>query len=143
MRRRSNLGLYILLPAAIGILGAGLVLTHAQSGGAPNAPPQVAATSPQIIRTEANLVLVDVIATDKKGRYIKDLDVKELEVLEDNQPQVISSFSRAGEGRGPRAPIQPRYIVLFFDDSTMAGPDQMRARRAANQIVEKTASPDS
>ena len=98
MRRRNNFGLYILLPAAIGILGARLVLTLAQSGGAPNAPPQMAATSPQIIRAEANLVLLDVIATDKKGAYIKDLDVKEFEVLEDNQPQVIASFSRAGEG---------------------------------------------
>jgi len=94
MRRRSNFGLYILLPAAIGILGARLVLTLAQSGGAPNAPPQVADTSTQVIRAEANLVLVDVIATDKKGAYIKDLEVKEFEVLEDNQPQVIASFSR-------------------------------------------------
>ena len=142
MRRRSNFGLYILLPAAVGILGARLLLTLAQSGGAPNAPPQVAATSPQVIRAEANLVLVDVIATDKKGRYIKDLDAKELEVLEDNQPQVIASFSRAGEGRGPNGPSQPRYIVLFFDDSTMSPGDQMLARRAANQFVEKTASPE-
>ena len=142
MRRRTNFGLYILLPAALGILGARLVLTLAQSGGAPNAPPQVADTSTQVIRAEANLVLVDVIATDKKGAYIKDLDVKEFEVLEDNQPQVIASFSRAGEGRGPKGPSQPRYIVLFFDDSTMSAGDQMVARRAANQFVEKTASPE-
>src|SRR5208282_2051296 len=98
MRRRSNFGWYILLPAAIGILGAGLVLTLAQSGGAPNAPPQVAATSSQVIRAESNLVLVDLIATDKKGQYIKDLDVKEFQVLEDNQPQAITSFSRPEEG---------------------------------------------
>jgi VWFA-related protein len=142
MRRRNNFGLYILLPAAIGILGARLVFTLAQSGGAPNAPPQVAATSPQVIRAEANLVLVDVIATDKKGEYIKDLEAKEFAVLEDNQPQVIASFSRPEEGRGPTAPSQPRYIVLFFDDSTMNAADQMVARRAANQFVEKTASPE-
>jgi VWFA-related protein len=142
MRRRSNFGLHILLPAAIGILGAGLVLTLAQSGGAPNAPPQVAATSPQVIRAEANLVLVDVIATNKKGEYIKDLGVKEFEVREDNQPQVIASFSRPEEGQGPKGPSQPRYIVLFFDDSTMTAADQLLARRAANQFVEKTASPE-
>ena len=138
MHRRSNFSLYILLPAVMGILGAGLVLTLAQSG-APNAPTQVA-TSPQVIRTEANLVLVDVIATDKKGEYIKDLEMKDFQVLEDNQPQAITSFSRAGEGRAPEGPGQARYIVLFFDDSTMEPADQMLARRAANQFVEKTAS---
>src|SRR5208337_4119780 len=142
MRRRSNFGLYILLAAAIGILGTRLVHTLAQSGGAPNAPPQVAGTSPEVIRAEANLVLVDVIATNKKGEYIKDLDVKELQVFEDNKQQAIASFSRAREGRGPQAPSQPRYIVLFFDDSTMTAADQMVARRAANQFVEKTASPE-
>jgi VWFA-related protein len=102
----------------------------------------VAATSPQVIRAEANLVLVDVIATDKKGEYVKDLDVKEFQVFEDKQPQVITSFSRPEEGRGPKGPNQARYIVLFFDDSTMSAADQMVARRAADQFVEKTASPE-
>src|SRR5271157_3206371 len=119
MRRRCNFGLYILLPAAIGILGARLILTHAQSGGAPHAPPQVAATSPQVIRTESNLVLVDVVATDKKGGYIKDLDAKDFQVFEDNKQQAISSFARGAAAQGPNGPAQPRYIVLFFDDSTM------------------------
>ena len=94
MRRRSKFGLYILLPAAIGVLGLGLAVTLAQSGGAAGASPQATPTSPQVLRTEANLVLVDVVATDKKGNYIKDLDVKEFQVFEDNQPQTISYFSR-------------------------------------------------
>ena len=125
MRRRSKFGLYILLPAAIGILGVRLVLTLAQSGGAPGVSPQVPATSPQVIRAEANLVLVDVIATNKKGEYIKDLEVKEFQVFEDNQQQEITSFSPPGEAQGPTRPSQPRYIVLFFDDSTMTSADQM------------------
>ena len=99
MRRRSKFGLHILLPAAIAILGVRLVLTLAQSGGAPSVPPQAPATSPQVIKAEANLVLVDVIATDKKGGYIKDLEVKEFQVFEDNRPQEITSFSRPVELR--------------------------------------------
>ncbi len=142
MSRRGKFGLRILLPAAIAILGVRLVLTLAQSGGAPSVPPQAPATSPKVIKAEANLVLVDVIATDKKGGYIKDLEMKEFQVLEDNRPQEITSFSRPVEARGPQAPTQPRYIVLFFDDSTMDTQDQMMARQAANQFVEKTASPE-
>jgi len=142
MRRRSKFGLYILLPAAIGILGLGLAVTLAQSGGAPGAAPQAPPTSPQVVRTEANLVLVDVVATNKKGEYINDLDVKEFQVLEDNQPQTITAFQRPEGTQGPRKPGQPHYIVVFFDDSSMTTQDQMLARRAANQFVEKTASPD-
>jgi VWFA-related protein len=142
MRRRSKLGLYILLPAAIAILGVRLVLTLAQSGGAPSPAPQVVATSPQVIKAEANLVVVDVVATDKKGGYIKDLETKEFQVFEDNQRQEITSFSRPVEAQGPQRPSQPRYIVLFFDDSTMPPEDQLYARKAADQFVEKTASED-
>jgi VWFA-related protein len=98
--------------------------------------------SSQVIRAEANLVLVDVIATDKKGGYIKDLEVKEFQVFEDNQRQEITTFSRPQEAQGPQRPTQPRYIVLFFDDSTMTTENQMLARRAADQFVEKTASPE-
>lgn len=143
MRLRTPFGLSILLLAAIGILGAWLDFTRAQQGGgSPSVSPQLVATSPSVIRTESNLVLVDVIATNKKGEYVKDLDVKEFRVFEDKKEQVIASFSRAGETPGPNRPSQPRYIVLFFDDSTMTAGDQMLARQAANQFVEKTASPD-
>jgi VWFA-related protein len=85
---------------------------------------------------------VDVIATDKQGEYIKDLEVKDFQVFEDRKPRAIASFSRAGEAQGPNGPSQPRYIVLFFDDSTMAAGDQLLARQAASRFVEKTASPD-
>ena len=142
MRRRSKRGLYTLLPAAIMILGVRLVLTRAQSPAAPSVPPQAPATSPQVIRAEANLVLVDVVATDKKGGYIKDLEAKEFRVFEDNREQQITTFSRPVEIQGPQRPSQPRYIILFFDDSTMATEGQMLARRAADQFVQKTASPE-
>jgi VWFA-related protein len=132
----------MLLLVVIGILGIRLALTPAQNGGSPAVSPQVVATSPQIIKTESNLVVLDVIATDKKGNYIKDLQVKEFQVFEDNKLQVITSFSPAGEPQGPNGPSQPRYIVLFFDDSTIPSADQMAARRAANQFIEKTASPN-
>jgi len=46
------------------------------------------------------------------------------------------------EAQGPQGPSQPGYIVLFIDESTMTTEDQMLARRAANQFVEKTASPE-
>jgi hypothetical protein len=57
------------------LLAMGLLLTLGglglQSATAPAAP--AGQNPPMVIKTETNLVLVDVIATDKKGNYIKDL----------------------------------------------------------------------
>ena len=142
MRRGIRSGLYILIPALFAILGARLLLTRAQSGGTPGAPNQAPVTASQIIRTEANLVLVDLVATDKKGQYVKDLGPKDFQVFEDKKLQEIKSFSPPGEARGPQGPAQPHYIVLFFDDSTMSIDDQTWARKAATQFVEKNAAPE-
>jgi len=133
------------------LLLVGLVLTVCGLGQAPIAAPaapqggqepnaQAPPTAPGVIRTEANLVLVDVVAQDKKENYIRDLDVKEFHVYEDDEEQPVTTFSRSTEAKGPQP--QARYLVLFFDNSTMNTNDQTRARQAAQQFVEKSASAD-
>jgi len=99
-------------------------------------------TASEVIRTEANLVLVDLVAMDKKDKYVRDLEAREFHVFEDDHEQPITSFTRTSEGQVAQAPAQPRYLVLFFDNSTMNPSEQTRARQAAAQFVEKSASPD-
>jgi VWFA-related protein len=99
-------------------------------------------TTPEVIRTESNLVLVDVVAMDKKEHYVRDLEVKDFHVFEDDSEQPISSFMRTSDAQTPQGQAQPRYLVLFFDNSTMNPTEQTRARQAAAQFVEKSASPD-
>jgi VWFA-related protein len=94
------------------------------------------------IRREANLVLVDTVVTDKKDHYIEDLEAKDFHVFDNGQEQKVVSFSHGSGAAGPNAPGNRRYIVLFFDDSTMSLQDQAYARKAAAQFVDKTASPD-
>ena len=59
------------------VLSIGLL---ALAGAFAQAPPPGTAT----IRTETRLVLVDAVVTDKKGNYIRDLEMKDFEVQEDN-----------------------------------------------------------
>src|SRR5215813_13762414 len=75
---------------------------------------KVPATAPGIIKTQTNLVLVDAIATDKKGNYIRDLEAKDFHVYEDSKEQKIVSFSRTADPAGPSASDQKRYLVLLF-----------------------------
>lgn len=143
------------------MVAAILVLSTARLGGphhlwAQNDAQTVAAAQSQptvtTIHKESNLVLVDTVVTDKKDHYIQDLQAKDFHVYDNGDEQKIVSFTgpspaagSAGSSAGmaaPHAPGSRRYIVLFFDNSTMALADQARARKAAAQFVTKTASED-
>ncbi|HUU15437.1 MAG TPA: VWA domain-containing protein [Terriglobia bacterium] len=103
---------------------------------------QSVATSPDVITAETNMVLVDVVVTDKKDNYIRDLESADFRVFEDDKEQTIASFSRLADAAAREGISQPRYVVLFFDNSTLDPQDQMRAREAAAQFVEKNAASD-
>ncbi|MBV8906951.1 MAG: VWA domain-containing protein, partial [Acidobacteriia bacterium] len=91
-----------------------------------------------LIQTETRLVLVDSVVTDKKGEYIRDLTAKDFKVWEDNKEQTIKSFSFEAAPNSPMA-NQKRYLVLFFDNSTIAPGDQIRAREAAGKFIDANA----
>ncbi|MGA2629878.1 MAG: VWA domain-containing protein [Terriglobia bacterium] len=128
------------LLAALGMVGNAPVQAPAAPPGNQDTAAQPTATASGVIQAEANLVLVDVVASDKKENYVRDLDVKEFHVYEDDKELPIASFSHGSEAKP--TPSQPRYLVLFFDNSTMSTSDQPRARQAAAQFVEKSAAAD-
>src|SRR3989442_9387126 len=133
-------------------------------GLAQQAPASSPAQAPQAIRATTELVLVNVVARDKKGNLIRDLKREDFTVFEDGQKQQVSSFdfenieelalagrstptATGNEGAvapaaGASAPAQRvldardrRLIMLFFDFSAME-PDQIdRAVDAAKKYV--------
>ena len=115
----------------------GLVPLRA-SQGEPTA--QGSSAAPQVIKSESNVVLVDVIVTDKKGHYLHDMKQAEFHVFEDGAEQPITSFSR--EADTPQgAPERQRYMVLFFENEGLGSAGQMGERDAAVKFLEATASP--
>src|ERR1700732_728053 len=122
----------------------------AQAAPQAQAPPAAAAPAsapaeqqPGVIKKESRLVLVDAVVTDKKGNYIRDLAAKDFKVYEDNKEQPVASFS-AGTDATIQAKdnAQRHYLILFFDNSSMAAPDQIQARGAATKFVAANAGPD-
>jgi VWFA-related protein len=106
-------------------------------------PPQAAQSqpvAPEVIKSESNVVLVEVIVTDKKGRYLKDLKQAEFHVFEDGAEQPLTSFSRETD-IPPGAPERQRYMVLFFDNEGLDSAGQAGERDAAAKFVEATAFP--
>jgi len=126
---------------------------HAQQGAAetqapaqPTAQQQPtadtsAAAQATVFKAQTKLVLVDSIVTDKKGNYIRDLTQKNFRVWEDNKEQEVKSFSYESGTASPNNPAK-RYLVLFFDNSTMEFSDQAYARQAATKFIDANAGPN-
>jgi VWFA-related protein len=112
-----------------------------QAAAPPEAAPTEAQTSPVVIKRESRLVLVDAVVTDKKGNYVRDLANKDFKIYEDNKEQPVATFS-SGADISVQAKGQKHYLILFFDNSSMAAPDQIQARGAAAKFVQANAGPD-
>jgi VWFA-related protein len=120
----------------------------AQTQSAPKAPTQQppvsneqAASQGTVFKAQTKLVLVDSIVTDKKGNYIRDLKQKDFRVWEDNKEQEVKSFSYESGNASPNNPMK-RYLVLFFDNSSMEFGDQAAARQAAAKFIDDNAGPN-
>ena len=99
-----------------------------------------AVVAQDVIKTETRLVLVDAVVTNKKGEYVRDLAQKDFKVYEDNKEQNVTSFSFEADPAAP-SNSQPRYLVLFFDNTTMDMAHQRYARDAAAKFVAANAGP--
>jgi len=142
-------GRLLLLGAVLAAATAWLVAAAVRAQQSPSQEQTSATAAPAdtagpqaIIKKESNLVLVDAVVTDKKGDYVHDLTQKEFKVYEDNKEQQISSFSSGADVAIQANNGQRRYLILFFDNSSMAAPDQIQARAAATKFIDANAGPD-
>jgi VWFA-related protein len=88
-----------------------------------------------VIRTETRAVLMDAIVTGKNGAYVRDLNVKDFRVWEDNKEQALRSA--AFESAESQAAL-----VLFFDQTSMDVRDQIAARQAASGFIDTATGPN-
>jgi len=121
------------------LLFCGALVLAGMAVRAQQAPP--AAQAPTVIKTETREVLVDVVVTDKKGNYIGDLELKNFKVWEDNKEQQVKNFAFGDDAASPDG-SKKRYLVLFFDVSTMSPAEQGNARQAAAKFIASNAGPD-
>ena len=125
----------IVISGRISIVGASLLLA------AGLATAQAPVDSGVVIQTETRVVLVDAIVTDKKGEYLRNLTAKDFKVWEDNKEQTVKSFSFESGAADPSKSTR-RYMVLFFDTSTMDFGAQAQARQAAGKFIDANAGPN-
>ena len=113
--------------AVLAVAGLPIALVAALSAAAPNPASQSAAAAPQpsnpatsVLRTNASLVLVDVVVTDR-GNPVYGLPRSSFHVFEDGREQKIVSFDERRPASSPAAsPIASRPAELPPDTYTNA-----------------------
>lgn len=155
------------------ILALALLLSAAAFGQQPEQQPQpspqkdaAAATNADddVVRITTNLVQLDALVVDKKGRQVTDLRPEEFEILEDGRRQKITNFSyveltpantslpsSAASPRDRNAPPVPpvrlrpeqvrRTIALVVDDLGISFESAKMSREALRKFVDQQMQP--
>jgi VWFA-related protein len=126
----------------------------------PQAPaPQQAAQAPvATFRAGVELVEVDVLVTDKNGLAIRDLKRDEIQVLEDDVPQSVSTFElidipwnpgepysarqAAPDVRSNDSAFNGRLYIIVLDDLHISHERSILARALARGFVERSVGRD-
>jgi VWFA-related protein len=122
---------------------------------------------PGVIRINVNLVQVDAVVTDNKGKAVTDLKAEDFEVLQDGKPQAITNFAfidvkestsrgfpprPVAQPRGARAtPLPPppafrpqqirRTVALVVDDLGLSSDSIIRVRQSITKWVDTQMQP--
>ena len=120
-------------------ISLGLLMLLAVTAKAQNPPkPQ---GDDDVIRVKSNLVNIDVIVKDKKGKYISDLKAEDFTISENGVAQKIEFFdaplSNTGTTAGPTEPAAaPRnYVSLVLDSQTTDVTNVKQVREGAIRYV--------
>src|SRR5687768_1117589 len=117
-------------------------------------PAQAQQRSDQTFRTSTELVVIDMVAIDSRGRFITDLRLDEVEVREDGRRQKVELLRMVGAepggtttpappgsaadaiapaavaGRALAAPDASRRLIIVIDSNSLAPETLLRVREA-------------
>src|SRR5262249_27525339 len=118
-----------ILVAVLLIAMRGARFAHEARANKPQGPaPQSQPASPQgqdVVRITTQLVQVDAVVTDKKGKHVEDLTEGDFELLVDGKKQQLTHFSHIS------LPAARREPAVKKDDNLIVAPESMPTRQIA------------
>jgi len=122
-----------------------LVLSATAAAAQPAATPTL---GPLVIRGGVDLVQVDTVVTDGKGRHVTDLKAEDFEILEDGRPQrvthceyISTETDQAVPTPVPGAPLKredvKRSMAIVVDDLSLAIEDVHTLRDGLRKFVDE------
>jgi Ca-activated chloride channel homolog len=116
MAQRQHISVGTLL---VGVLTTGSIVPAAQQP-TPSSPPVA------MFKSSVDLVRVGAIVRDKRGHFVRNLDVQDFEILEDDAPRPITDFRRDAGAVS---------VALLFDVSGSMEASMSDAREAAAHVL--------
>jgi VWFA-related protein len=113
---------FVTVPLAFAAFGV-VVMTlavQAQSSQKPKPPPR--------FEVNVDAVTLDVVVTDKKGRFVKDLKQEDFAVLEEGVPQELEFFT---------AENTPVTVMVLLDSSASVRSSLDIIQKSANRFLDK------
>ena len=83
---------------------------------------------------DVSAVALDVVVTDKKGRFVRGLKQDDFLVLEESVPQELTFFT---------SEVTPVTVLVLLDSSASVRANLREVRKAANQFISKLPSGDT
>jgi len=118
--------------------------------GALSAAPDTGKETPLVVRLGVDLVQIDAVVTDKKGRAVTDLVAADFEILQDGRPQTVTQAAFMGlladeaapgppasgaaaedEADDPTAGAEPSEAIVFVVDDVALSVSSVGATRRA------------
>ncbi len=163
-RSRHTAGMTICLVATSVLFSAALHSQSAGSAAPPAAPPQTQPATPPIfkLRSERNLVLVQVVVRDSHDHPVGNLTKDDFRVFDNGKPETVSIFSversetpsaapaeapapasaASASAVSPSSVTRPqRFLAIFIDDVHLKITDLMDVRGAVEKYLSKQFSP--
>jgi Ca-activated chloride channel family protein len=110
------------------LLGAGIVAAlWTSAAGASGQEPSRPARAPSVFRSAVDLVTLHVTVTDRRKRYVTDLNQEHFEVFEDGRRQRLKFFQARG---------LPLALTLLLDASPSMQSAQRQVQEVAHRFVE-------
>ena len=108
---------------------------------------------PFTLRSEVELVAVEVAALDKNGKPLKNLKKENFQLLEDGKQQEIASFDEVTEAQAGRSSLGMnlledntrrggKTVLILFDDGALSAENVKRSRDSAALFVKEHMNPE-
>ena len=142
--------------AGLIVLLAGTALTAGQApAGQPQAGQPPAGAPAPTFKVQVDYVEVDVLVTDGRGNYVRDLKREDFQVFEDGKPQAVTNFALidipieraerplfAKQGiepdvRSNEQPFDGRIYVMLLDQAHTLPQNTNLVRRAAQKFIDE------
>src|SRR5882672_1340799 len=138
------------------LAGTALVSGQAPAGQPPAAqPPAAGQAQGPTFKVQVDYVEVDVLVTDARGNYVRDLTKEDFQVFEDGKPQAVTDFALVDipieraerplfakqavepDVRSNERPFDGRIYVMLLDEAHTIPSNTSLVRRAAQKFIDE------